>query len=115
MVFDFSQMNVFIRPGATDLRKAVNGLALLVAEDMNQNIFSQSLFLFCNRERKLIKMIYWDHTGFCLWQKRLEKHKYPWPKSEKEVREITQDQLSMLLSGIDFWNAHTPLKYSQVS
>ncbi len=59
---------VFVRPGATDMRKQINGLALAVEQLMQANIFEPSLFLFCNSERRILKALYWDRTGFCLWQ-----------------------------------------------
>ena len=66
MIFDLSKARIFLRPGTTDLRKAVNGLSVIVQEDIKQDPFSGSVFLFCNRERKLLKAVYWDKTGFRL-------------------------------------------------
>ena len=57
--------------------KAVNGLSIIVTDDMELDPFAESLFIFCNRNKKLIKALYWDRNGFCLWQKRLEKDKFP--------------------------------------
>jgi transposase len=73
------------------------------------------VYLFCNRERKLLKAVYWDKSGFWLCQKRLEQDKYPWPQDESEVRELTAEQLQMLLAGIDFFKAHKALTYSKVA
>ena len=114
MIIDLSKTRIFLRPGITDLRKAVNGLATIVQEDMAQDPFSGSVYLFCNRERKLLKAVYWDKTGFWLSQKRLEKDKYPWPQDEGEVRELTVEELQMLLSGIDFFKAHKEVFYKKV-
>lgn len=114
MIIDFKQFRFFIRPGVTDLRKAVNGLTLLVQNEMKNDPFSRSLYLFCNRQRKLLKIVYWDKNGFCLWQKRLEKQKFPWPNTDSEAREISFEQLSMLLEGIDFFKAHKELSFSRV-
>jgi transposase len=59
--------------------------------------------------------VYWDRTGFCLWQKRLEKDRFPWPRDEEQARcEIDAEKLRMLLEGIDFWSAHRPLNYQRV-
>ena len=58
---------IFVRAGATDMRKQINGLALLVQEQMELNPFEAALFVFCNRSRQLLKAVYWDRTGFCLW------------------------------------------------
>jgi len=115
MTPDLSAMRIFVRPGSTDLRKAVNGLAILAEQRMGHSPFGKHLFLFCNAEQKLLKALYWDRNGFCLWQKRLEQDKFPWPKDELEAREISQEQLEMLLSGIDFWKAHRDLHFQQVS
>jgi len=97
------------------MRKQINGLSILVEEEMEQSSMSGSLFLFCNRNRRLIKCIYWDKNGFCMWLKRLEKAHYPWPKTEQSAREINVHQLKMLLSGIDFWNAHKTLSYKEAT
>ena len=66
MIFDISKARIFLRPGSTDLRKAVNGLSVIVQEEIKQDPFSGSVFLFCNRERKLLKAVYWEKNGFWL-------------------------------------------------
>jgi transposase len=115
MTVDLSKVRIFIRPGYTDLRKAVNGLAALIQEKMEQDPLSGSVFLFCNKERRLLKAIWWDLNGFWLSQKRLEKEKFPWPCHEQAAEELNEEKVTMLLSGIDFWKAHKPLFYSKVS
>ena len=82
---------------------------------MNGEVFSGNVYLFCNRERKLLKAIYWDRTGFWLCQKRLEKDKFPWPKTSEEAMELSSEELMMLLNGIDFFKAHKELIYKKVS
>ena len=114
MIIDLTDFRFFIRPGTTDLRKAINGLTILVQHEMEHDLFSKSLFLFCNRKRELLKIVYWDKSGFCLWQKKLEKEKFPWPDTAEEAREISFEQLSMLLDGIDFFKAHKKLSFSRV-
>lgn len=116
MAPDFFRVTVYVRPGRTDMRKATNGLSLLAEEAMELNPLSGALFLFCNRERRIVKALYWDGSGFCLWQKRLEaRDRFPWPQSEQAAREITIEQLLMLLRGIAFWNAHKSRNWQQVS
>jgi transposase len=73
MTVDLSTARIFIRPGHTDLRKAVNGLTVLIQERMKGDPFSGSVYLFCNKGRKLLKAVWWDKTGFWLSQKRLER------------------------------------------
>ena len=115
MIIDLSRVRIYVRPGSTDLRKAVNGLSAIVQEDMGQDPFSGSVYLFCNRERKLLKAVYWDKTGFWLSQKRLEEERYPWPQTSDAVQELSSEELMMLLSGIDFFRAHKELYYKKVS
>ena len=115
MILDISKVRIFIRPGHTDLRKGSNGLTIIVQEEMKEDPFSGSVYLFCNRERKLIKAVYWEKTGFWLSQKRLEKDKYPWPETRESVQELSEEELKMLLAGIDFFKAHKTLYYKKVS
>ena len=115
MIIDLSKVRIFLRPGATDLRKGINGLSAMVQENMKQDPFSGNVYVFCNRGRKLIKAVYWDKTGFWLSQKRLEEAQFPWPFDEEEVRELEGEQLGMLLAGIDFFKAHKELFYKIVA
>lgn len=69
-------LKVFLAPGATDLRKSINGLSILVENELELDLFSGYLFGFCNRTRTTIKLLYWDRNGFCLWMKHLEKDKF---------------------------------------
>ena len=115
MLIDVNTVSIFVRPGVTDMRKAIYGLSIVATEQMQRDPLSGSLFLFCNRYRRIMKALYWDRNGFCLWQKRLEKDRFPWPASEEAAREISADQLRMLLDGIDFWHAHRRLEYRSVS
>jgi len=112
---DFSRTAVYLRPGRTDMRKQVNGLSLIAGEQMAQDPLSGNLFLFCNRERRILKALYWDRNGFCLWQKRLERDKFPWPDSEEAARAISGEELRMLLDGIDFFHAHRSVSFQSVS
>ena len=97
---------VFLALGATDLRKSIHGLASLVNGQMDGDLFSGDFFAFTNRSRSLIKILYWSENGFCLWQKRLSKDKFKWPKSRKDVLMISQREMSWLLDGLDFRQAH---------
>lgn len=98
------------------MRRQINGLAVAVEQEMNGDPFSHAVFLFCNRERRIIKALYWDATGFAMWQKRLEKHRFPWPRNREEAaREIDAESLALILSGIDVFGAHESVKYSRVS
>ncbi len=87
---------IFVRPGATDMRTQVNGLVVLVQEQMQLSPFETALFVFCNARRRVLKAVYWDRTGFCLWM----KGRFPWPPTATEARrEIGIEELRMLLIG----------------
>ena len=79
MFLPSDNIKVYLALGHTDMRKSINGLSILVSEYMELNPFSGHLFVFCNRRQNMIKVLYWDRNGFCLWHKRLEKHSFNWP------------------------------------
>ncbi len=105
---------IYIAIGSTDMRKSINGLSQLVAENFNTNIFSGNLYAFCNRRRDIIKILFWDQNGFCIWHKRLEKDHFCWPESRQEVIDIDRKQLSWLLAGLDINSAHKQLSYTEM-
>lgn len=115
MLIDLSQVRIFLKPGKTDMRKSINGLSILVQDVCQKNAFSGDLFVFCNKRKNILKILYWDNTGFAIWQKRLEENRFIWPKNEQEVREIELKQLEWLLSGLDMDKAHRKKKYSILS
>jgi transposase len=107
-------VQVYLAIGNTDMRKSINGLSLLVADDLELDPFSGHLFAFCNRQRKIIKILFWDNNGFCLWHKRLEKDQFYWPESEDDVVNIDMRQMSWLLAGLEIDKAHKQLFYSEI-
>ena len=115
MITDRFAGKVYLALGSTDMRKAINGLSILVEQAMALNPFSGDLFVFCNRQRSIIKILYWDHNGFALWHKRLEKHRFKWPRTPREVITIEPRQLSWLLAGLDFASAHEQLTYTSLA
>lgn len=93
---------VYLCRDPIDFRKGINGLAILVEQLLMQNPFSEQLFVFCNRRRDRIKILYWERSGFCLWQKRLEQARFHWPRKERDdVITLTPQQLNWLLDGYD--------------
>ena len=105
---------IYLRPGKTDFRKSINGLSLLVQERMKHDPFSGHYYVFCNRTKDKLKILYWHLNGFCLWYKRLEEDKFRWPKTEEEAREITREEFMWLMKGLDFYNAHKFRRYAKV-
>jgi transposase len=117
MIFSGQDIKVHLAMGHTDMRKAINGLAILVEQHLEKDPFSGHLFAFCNRTKTIVKILYWDRNGFCLWQKRLEKHRFKWPNSQQEVLCIGYRELQWLLEGLDplMQNAHSELNYKLLS
>jgi transposase len=105
---------VYLALGSTDMRKAINGLSVLVEGTLSLDPFSGHLFVFCNRNRSTVKILYWQRNGFCLFQKRLEKERFRWPKTREQVMEIGLRELSFLLEGLDLeaLRPHRELHYS---
>lgn len=99
----FVDVNViYLHRDVVDFRKAINGLVLIVEQQMELSPFVDALFVFCNKKRDKLKVLYWDKTGFCLWYKRLEKDKFKWPrKNEKSILNLSLEQWRWLLSGYD--------------
>lgn len=114
MIINWEKVRIFLKPGSTDMRKQINGLSVIVEEEFKTDPFSGHLFLFCNKKRRLLKIIYWDRNGFCLWMKRLEKDRFPWAENSDDVLELKHEQFLMLLNGIDFFHRHKELEYRSV-
>jgi len=114
MHIDYKNINIYLKPGRTDFRKQINGLSLIIQDEIKKDVFKGDLFIFCNKTRNRMKILYWDKNGFALWFKRLEKDKFPWPKNSDEVKEIKYEELKMLLSGIDFFNSHQKIFFEEI-
>jgi len=95
---------VWIASGVTDMRKGFNGLSMLAQGALEQDPFSGHLFVFRGRRGDLVKIIWFDGQGACLFSKRLEQGRFVWPSPVKGKVAITSAQLAMLLEGID-WRA----------
>ena len=98
------QIRVFLYRLPTDMRKGFHGLVALTESAMQQDPLSGSLFIFLNRRRDRIKILYWGQTGFCIWYQQLEQGTYQLPEEPREEQgalEVTRSQLSLILDGID--------------
>ena len=71
---------VYLHRDFVDFRKAINGLVVIVEQEMELSPFDDALFIFCNKARDKLKILYWDKTGFALWYKRLDKGRFKWPR-----------------------------------
>jgi transposase len=92
------------------MRKSIYTLGYLVSSEMNLELLSDAIFLFSNRRKDTLKILYWDGNGFCVWMKKLESDRFPFPSDEYESMELTREKLLWLLRGIDFRREHTLYK-----
>jgi transposase len=93
---------VWLAAGVTDMRKGMDGLAALVQTTLVENPFSGQLFAFRGRRGDLVKLLWFDGDGMCLFAKRLERGRFVWPQAASGSVSLTAAQLSMLLEGIDW-------------
>jgi transposase len=93
---------VWIAAGVTDMRKGMDGLAALAQTALEQAPFSGHVFVFRGRRGDLLKLVWFDGDGLCLFAKRLERGRFIWPQANSGTVSLTAAQLSMLLEGIDW-------------
>ena len=93
---------IWIAAGVTDLRRGFTGLSAIAQTILEKSPFSGHVFIFRGRRGDLIKLLWWDGDGLCLFAKRLERGRFVWPKAETGTVSLTRAQLSMLLEGIDW-------------
>lgn len=116
-------VRIFVCLPPTDLRRSFDGLAALAEMVCGQSPLSGHLFLFRNRRRDALKILYWDHDGLCIWYKRLERGTFELP-GDRAVREaeagdpparfeIRATELALLLGGIDLTSAQKRPRYQR--
>lgn len=97
-----SGTRVWVAAGATDMRKGMDGLAALVQTTLAENPFAGHIFAFRGRRGDLVKLVWFDGDGLCLFAKRLERGRFVWPQATSGTVALSAAQLSMLLEGIDW-------------
>jgi transposase len=109
------QVRIFLARDPVDMRKSFHGLIGLTESVLREDPLSGHLFVFINRRRDRIKLLYWGGTGFCIWYQHLEKGSYQLPEAatadEREGIEITASQLSLILDGIDLSSVRQRSRY----
>lgn len=85
--------------GKTDMRQGIDSLAYLIQNQFDLDPFSSHVFLFCGSRKDRFKALYWDGQGFWLLYKRFENGKLTWPNGEKEIRDLTSEQVDWLMKG----------------
>lgn len=109
-------VKIYVSVDPVDARKSIDSLSCLIPDKFNENPQSGNLFLFFNKAKDKVKILYWDDIGFALYYKRLEKHRFAVPKLMGQSHiEITEVQLHGLLSGLDFtlMRRFTEISYSK--
>ena len=100
MLGNIGDVEVLVYKKVCDMRKSIQGLSQLVIDDLSMNPTDGRVYVFCNKGRDKLKILYWDRNGFCLWYKILEKEKFKMPKVRDSVLAITGVQLRWLLDGL---------------
>lgn len=105
---------IFVAAGATDMRKGFDGLQGIVSGVLEQDPLCGYLFLFVNRRRDKLKILYWDGDGLAIWYKRLEQGTFQMPHvaDDRKSAEIRSEELTMLLRGIDYSNVRRRKRYA---
>jgi len=93
--------DIYIACGYTDMRKSIDGLAVVVKEQFQLDPFTPTLYLFCGKRCDRLKALLWEGDGFLLLYKRLENGKFKWPRNENEVKPITWQQFRWLMEGLE--------------
>jgi len=93
---------IWIAAGVTDMRRGFTGLSAVAQTALKQNPFGGHIFVFRGKRGDLIKLLWWDGDGLCLFAKRLERGRFIWPQAEDGAVCLSRAQLSMLLEGIDW-------------
>jgi transposase len=94
--------NIWLAAGVTDMRRGFTGLSAIAQTVLEQNPHSGHVFVFRGKRGDLIKLLWWDGDGLCLFAKRLERGRFVWPRAEEGAISLSRAQLSMLLEGIDW-------------
>ena len=103
---------VYLHRAPVDMRRQIDGLAIL-ARDAIQDPLSGVMFAFINARRNKLKILVWERNGFILWYKRLERHRFHWPRVGDAVLTLTGAELNRLIDGYDVWmKPHETLHFS---
>jgi transposase len=113
MIHPPASVRVYLCLSPCDMRRSFDGLHALVRDHLQLDAFAGHLYLFLNKRRDRLKILYWDRDGFAIWAKRLEEGSYAIPRGEAGARgfEITVEELGALLSGIDLSSANRRKRY----
>lgn len=112
MFFPESNVKIWLCAKPTDMRKSYNGLIALAKHHLGEDPLSGHLFVFFNRQRNRVKVLYFDRTGYCIWMKRLESGLFHFDRQTGEKQALSWTHLKLILEGIDLENITTKKRYS---
>lgn len=111
MFYPEGQTRVYLYSGAVDMKNSFTGLYALTKQVLTEDPVSGHLFVFFNRKRDYVKVLYFDRSGFCLWSKRLERGRFKTPSGESK-HEVSYTELKMILEGIELKNIRRRKRFS---
>lgn len=97
-------LQIWLYSKPVDMRKSIDGLSVIVSDELNQNPCGADVFVFHNSKLDKLKILYWDKNGFCLWYKRLEQGRFMLPSMIEKSHALTMEQLRWLLDGLQIEN-----------
>jgi transposase len=107
-------VKIYVAPGATDMRKAIDGLSALVREALGEDPLSGHLFVFANRRRDRLKILVWDRDGYWVLFKRLEEGTFRWPSEGVAAPVVMAARdLMLILEGVDLRHATYRRRYAR--
>jgi transposase len=113
-MFETGNVKILFYTQPVDMRRSIDGLSVIVSQQLDLELCNGSVYVFYNRVRDKIKILYWHRNGFCLWYKRLEKERFKIKLTQEGVVQLTAQQLRWLLDGLDYKTVrgHKELSYS---
>ena len=99
------EVTVYLCVSPVDMRKQAASLALLIEQSLGRSVFEPALYVFANRSRNRVRIVYWERNGLCLWSKRVEKQQFVWPRAPLGATvTMSGRELNALLDGFDVWS-----------
>lgn len=114
MFFPESQVRIWLYAKPTDMRKSFDGLSALVKHQLQEDPLSGQLFVFINRRRTQMKVLYFDRSGYCLWSKRLEQGQFHPVRTGLDKQRMNWTQLKLLLEGIELKKTRQYRRYNRI-
>jgi transposase len=111
-----AEVVVYLCVSPVDMRKQATGLALLIEQSLGRSVFEPALYVFANRRKDRVRIVYWERNGLCLWSKRVEKQQFVWPRTAASATvTMSGRELNMLLDGFDVWSrGHRTLEVRRI-